>query len=181
MKHIQSILEYTKAALLPKELRYKNLLYHSTQLETLDKILKSDILYGTSDYDKGVATSRNKHYAFGIINDEETRGYNGGDIQFILDRDKVNSKFKIDAFDWEDLKYSTKIKTGEYNDYHQSEDKIQTDEIKNLSKYIIGIHIIHDNIMNELMKSDILKQRIKENSWVVFDENWGNITDSFKH
>ena len=42
MKYLKSINE----AILPKELRYKNLLFHATSFENLISILKENFLYG---------------------------------------------------------------------------------------------------------------------------------------
>jgi len=96
---MERILEYKTFALLPIELRNKNLLYHSTDIESFEIILETNELHGSIMYDSGISTSRNKHYAFG--HDEEGSGkmHNWGDVQFILDRDKIKNTCKIKAFD----------------------------------------------------------------------------------
>ncbi|MCK9446201.1 hypothetical protein M0Q50_04830 [bacterium] len=172
MKHLY---EYKKYALLPKDLRQMNLLYHSTWLEYFEKILKDDELYGTDMYDSGVSNSRNKHYAFGMNDDEF--GHNVGEIQLILDRDKIKQNYKINAFDWEEYK-RTDNKTGEYSNYHQPEDKIITDKIKNIHKYIIGLHIVKNDILLDIIENKLILNKIKEYNWLVFDEDWNNINNS---
>jgi hypothetical protein len=172
MKYIK---EYVKFALLPKELRNSNLLYHSTEFKVFEKILKDNILYGTSDYDYGISTSRNKHYAFGRQDDEWAAGHNLGHIQIILDKDKIHTKCKIVPFDWENSKIDTyrvgglKSKTGKYNNYHQSEDKILCDnnELTNLSDYIVGLHVIDDKYLDATLNNPNIKK-----GWYIFNENW---------
>jgi hypothetical protein len=150
------------------------MLYHATSLENLVSILHSNVLYGTDDYDFGVATSRDKDYLF--LNHPEhgdiTRG--GADVQIILDRNKIKAKYKIEAFDWEEWKHSTNI------NYRQSEDKILTKSIENIRKYIIGIHI-NKNVENTLqtLVSDIaIKDMIVNNKWSVFDTKWNIIIEN---
>ena len=182
MKHLMSINEYVNAKILPKELRNMDLLYHSTKMEYVDRILKTDTLEGTGDYDYGVATSRNKHYAYGTHSAEEDEnwGYNAGHIQFILDRAKIKYKYKIEAFDWEEMKLNAKPKLGEHDSGIQSEDKIMTNKIKNISKYIIGIHIVHGEYEYELLTNQLFVEKVNVNNWTVFDENWNDITHKFK-
>jgi hypothetical protein len=166
--------EYKTYALLPKELRNKSLLYHATTLDSFEYILKENELYGTHGYDFGVATSRNKHYNFGNSEDNEEFMYNQGDVQLILDKDKLKNKYKTSAFDWEEWK-STKSKTGIYNDYHQSEDKILTNNIKNIKQYIIGIHIAKHDYLEDVLKI------CKENNFspeYIFDEDWDQLNEN---
>ena len=166
------IKEYKTYAILPKELRNKNLIYHSTSLENFEEILNSDTLYGSEFYDSGIATSRNKHYAYGSTENEPYEsGHNLGDIQLILDRDKIKYNHKISAFDWEELKLDKSL-TGKYSNSHQSEDKKKTQELNNISKYIIGIHIVKNKILNKIFK--IIKKY--PNNWIIFDEDWNSIT-----
>jgi len=171
MKYIK---EYVKFALLPKELRNSNLLYHSTEFKVFEKILKDNILYGTSDYDYGISTSRNKHYAFG--RDDCGAGHNFGHIQFILDKDKISTKCKIEAFDWEDYKIDTykndDCLTGKYNHYHQSEDKIicTNNELTNFSDYVIGLHIVDNKYLDDTLNNPNIKK-----NWYIFDENWNRL------
>lgn len=164
--------EYIKFALLPKELRYKNLLYHSTIFDSFEEIIKTNVLYGTHGYDFGVATSRNKHYGFGNHDDIM---HNMGDIQFILDKEKIQHKYKTQAFDWEEWK-SVKSTVGKYNDYHQSEDKILSNQILNIKKFIIGIHIINNDLLDDTM--EILK-KYNFTPKYIFDENWNIVKIDF--
>ena len=163
--------EYKTYALLPKEIRNKSLLYHATTLDSFEYILKENELYGTHGYDFGVATSRNKHYNFGNSEDNEEIMYNQGDVQLILDKDKIKNKYKTSAFDWEQWK-STNSETGVYNDYHQSEDKILTNNIKNIKQYIIGIHIAKQEYLE-----DVLEICRKNNFFpeYIFDEDWNQL------
>jgi len=171
--------EYVKYALLPKELRNKNILYHSTEFDNFKKIMKDNILYGTVNYDYGISTSRNKHYGFGRYENEDSDwnievGHDSGDIQFLLDKDLLKNNYKIKAFDWEEWKTTTP-KTKEYNDFHQNEDKILASKVKNIRKYIIGIQIIHNDDILELFKD-----WYSDNNFdfkYIYDENWKNITN----
>lgn len=175
MKHI---LEYRKYALLPKKLRSMNLLYHSTYIDYFEKIMRDDEIFGSDMYDYGIATSRNKHYAFGHGEKEnDYKMHNQGNVQIILDKDKIKNVCKIKAFDWEEMK-SNKAKTGKYQDYHQAEDKIycKDNTLKNLSKYIVGLHIVHNEYKMQVFK--ILNDlEINTSNWYIFDENWDIIYD----
>jgi len=163
---MEFILEYKTFALLPRELRNKNLLYHSTDMDSFEKILKDNKIYGSIMYDTGIATSRNKHYAFGFDDDSEM--HNKGDVQFILDRDKIKNVCKIKAFDWENMK-SSEPKTGEYNHHHQSEDKIlcKNNTLTNVSKYIVGIHVVKDKYLEDVLNNELVKKE-----WYIFSEDW---------
>ena len=155
---MKRLLEYKKFALLPKELRSKNLLYHSTYFDYFERILKENELAGSDMYDTGIATSRNKHYAFGHGDGEnDYKMHNQGDVQFILDRDKIKSVCKIKAFDWEEMKISPS-KTGEWNDYHQAEDKVycKNNTLKELDKYVIGIHVIKNEYLDKVLKNPLI-------------------------
>jgi hypothetical protein len=167
MKYLKSINE----AILPKELRYKNILYHSTSFENLISILKENVLYGLGDVDYGIATSRSKDYLYNnngwCIDDISVRGT--ADCQLILNRDLIKTKYKIVPYDFEEFK-----KLGSNPPYNseiiQSEDKILTSKLNNIKKYIIGIHINNDpSKYIEELKSLI------ENNWLVFDKNWNLI------
>ena len=168
MKYLKSINE----AILPKELRYKNILYHATSFENLISILKENVLYGLGDVDYGIATSRSKDYLYnnnGWFSDFSIRGT--ADCQLILDRDLIKTKYKIVPYDFEEYK-----KLGSNPPYDleviQSEDKILKGKIIDIKKYIIGIHINNDpyKYMDEL-------KPLIENNWLVFDKNWNLIFD----
>ena len=174
--------EYIKYALLPKDLRNKNILYHSTEFESFVGIMADNELHGAMNYDFGVSTSRNKHYGFGRYQFGERTwdieiGHNTGDIQLLLDKDKLQNNYKIDAFDWDEWKTRNKGEVGKYNDFHQSEDKIKTDVIKDIDKYILGVHIIKNvHVMEKFEKW------YEENDCdfeYIFDENWKDITNNF--
>jgi len=166
MKYLKSINE----AILPKELRYKNILYHATSFENLISILKENVLYGLSEVDYGISTSRSKDYLYnnnGWFRDFSIRGT--ADCQLILDRDLIKIKYKIVPYDFEEYK-----KLGSNPPYDleviQSEDKILKGKIIDIKKYIIGIHINNDpyKYMDEL-------KPLIENNWLVFDKNWNLI------
>lgn len=179
MAIITKLYEYVKYALLPKYLRNKNLIYHATIYECFLNIIEHNFISGMNDYEiSRISTSRNKHYAFGRDDYEGYHGHNLGDVQFILDRDLIAHKYKVSAFDWEEYKRITS-KTGEYSDDHQSEDRILTDEIVNIDKYIIGFQIIHDKFTEKLRKEKLLCSKIVMFNWVVFDEDWNDITNTF--
>lgn len=165
------IYEYKKYTILPKELRNKNLLYHATIFEYFEETLKKNILYGSGSYDYGISTSRNKHYNFGHDDEYGEKMHNRGDIQFILDKDKIKNICKIKAFDWEEYKSTDSI-TGTYNDYHQSEDKIlcKNNQLINFKKYIIGLHIANNNYINDVLNNENI-----EKDWYIFDEDWNLI------
>jgi hypothetical protein len=164
MRYLKSINE----AILPKELRYKNLLFHATSINNLLEILTRNFLYGSNEIDYGIATSRCKDYLYnndGWFSDISVRGT--ADCQLILDRDLIKTKYKIVPYDFEEYK-----KLGSnppYNlDYTQSEDKIKASEIINIKKYIIGIHFSIYPISQYI---DILKPLINKD-WLIYDENW---------
>lgn len=180
MRNIMSLNEMKTAHLLPKEIRLKNPLYHSTDLESFLEIIKDDKIYGTHMYDIGVATSRNKHYGFGRdVEGDYDVGNNLGDVQFILDRDKVRTKYKVEPFDWEEFKL-TKATTKKYARYHQSEDKIMTDIIKDLHKYLIGVHIVNNKVMNELFADEDFVEYMNKYDLLLFNEDWEDITNKLK-
>jgi hypothetical protein len=181
MKYIKTINEYVKHKMLPRELRNKNLIYHATKIKFFDRLLRTNTLYGSEWYDSGVSTSRNKHYAYGSMENSEDGewGYNAGDVQFIFDKDKLKTKYKVGAFDWEESKLK-KSKVGEYSDFHQSEEKIMTDEIENFTDYVIGIHIVHNYLIDDLKENELLRNCVNDKNWIVFDEDWEDITEEFK-
>jgi hypothetical protein len=172
------ILEFLKPTLYPKELKNKNILYHSTFYDSLNEILETDVLYGSINYDWGIATSRNRDYAFGMgdgdVNDEDNYHHNIGEVQLILDRDKIKENYKIKAYDWERWK-TTKSETGKFNDFHQSEDKILTNKIVNIHKYIIGFQFVKDEFIGKM--DDIFKESVIKYNYVVYDSEWNNITE----
>ena len=166
-----TIREYLNETILDKNLRNKNLLYHSTTFSNLLEILSDNILYGSDMYDYGIATSRNKNYLF-YINDYGELKSGDGECQLILDRDKIKNNYKIQPFDWEEYK-SVKDKN-----YHQSEDKILTSKIINIKKYIVGIHLnknVNDNYSTLLEREgDFLIDK----NIIIFGSDW-NILKSF--
>lgn len=169
---MKTFLEFINEAILPIEYRHRNLIYHSTEFVNLVSILKDNVLYGTTDYDFGVATSRNKDYLFGRIEDGEV-GARLGECQLILDRDKIKRNYKIQPFDWENWKQSSMNLNNAIN-YQQSEEKILTEEIKNIHKYIVGIYLnkyIKKNY--EYLKNDTyISSLIDKYNWVIFDDDW---------
>jgi len=190
LNYNQFINELKTAHVFPKHMRDINLLYHATMFASFVKIIDSDILYGSDMYDYGVATSRNKFYNFSAATGDDP-DYNNADIQFILDRNKIKHNYKIQAFDYEEYKRQPNLKTGEYDLSQQSEDKIMTDAIKNLHKYLIGIQISKEhgvlyNNHNEQTVEIIpyLKEKtnfvkyIKQHNLKVYDEDWNDITSS---
>ena len=163
MNYLKSINE----AILPKELRYKNLLFHATSFINLIEILTKNYLYGCGDVDDGISTSRSKDYLYnniGWFSDVSIRGT--ADCQLILDRDLIKTKFKIKPYDFEEYK-----KLGSNPPYDlevvQSEDKILTYKILNIKRYIVGIHINN----NPSKYIDELKPLLEKN-WLIFDKNW---------
>jgi len=167
MKFITKYSDFIVEKLLSKELRTKNLLYHATSFENLISILNDDVLYGTHMYDRGVATSRNKDYLFYM--DEDGEMFSGGaETQLILDGDKIRNKYKVSPFDWEEFKRHPEPV------YHQSEEKILTDKIVGIHKYIVGIHLnknVDENYLN-LIGDKQFKSLIEKYNWIIFDENW---------
>lgn len=177
-----SLLEYITATRYPSELKNKNVLYHSTDREIFISILDLNILYGSDEYDIGIATSRNRDYMFGHEYgiDYEYSYHNKGDVQFILDRDKIKSNYKIKAFDWEEWK-RMHSSTRNVNDYQQSEDKILTDKILDISKYIIGIQFNKNSEIESILAPfDEFNELVSKYNWIIYDEEWKNITHLFK-
>ena len=167
MKYLKSINE----SILPRELRYKNILYHATSFENLINILLTNTLHSSDSVDFGIATSRNRNYLYntdGWFRDN-TCIMGTADCQLILDRDLIKTKYEINPYDFEEYK-----KDGSNFPYKpeliQSEDKIVTSEIKNIKRYIIGIHI--NNKSAKYIKK--LKTLIHDD-WLVFDKNWNLI------
>lgn len=153
MKKVKNILDI--------DLRKKNLLYHSTSFNNLLSILNDNILYGSVCYDYGIATSRNKNYLF-LLNEYGDCISGGGECQLILDKDKIKNKYKIVPFDWEEYKLINDL------NYHQSEEKILTNKIVDIKKYIIGIHL-NKNINKNLKKLNTISKDI-----LIFDNKWKN-------
>lgn len=163
--------EFLNESILDKNLRNKNLLYHSTSFNNLLEILNDNVLYGSDMYDYGIATSRNKNYLFYMSDYGELKS-GEGECQLILDRDKIKNNYKIKPFDWEEYK-SMKDKN-----YHQSEDKILTSKMVNVKKYIVGIHLnknVNDNYTKLLEKE---RNFLIDNNIIIFDSDW-NILKSF--
>lgn len=174
MKNIKKYKSFLLEALLPKKLRNYNLLYHSTTFKSFIDIINENFLKATTDYDFGVATSRNKDYIFGRDYDDDIPRQGYGDIQIILDRNKLKNHYKIKAYDWEGWKLTNDV------DIIQSEDKIFK-SIKDLDKYIIGFHVnvkdvmiedINVNIFDYLSNWEFFIKKCEENNWVIFDEKW---------
>ncbi|MCK9319194.1 hypothetical protein [Methanoculleus sp.] len=166
-----TIREFLNESILDKNIRNKNLLYHSTSFNNLLVILNDNVLYGTDTYDYGIATSRNKNYLFYMSDYGELKS-GEGECQLILDRDKIKNNYKIKPFDWEEYK-SVKDKN-----YHQSEDKILTSKMVNIKKYIVGIHLnknVNDNYTKLLEKEGNF---LIDNNIIIFDSDW-NILKSF--
>jgi hypothetical protein len=178
---MKKFFEFINEEILPIEYRQKNLIYHSTEFENLLSILKKNVLYGTTDYDYGVATSRNKDYLFGRNDDLGDVGTRIGESQLILDRDKIKKNYKIQPFDWENWKQQSMNWKNPEN-YKQSEEKILTSEIKNIHKYIVGIHLnkfIKTNY--EILKTDeYINSLIKKYNWVIFDRHWKIIGNDYE-
>ena len=88
------------------------------------------------------------------------------DCQLILDRDLIKTKYEINPYDFEEYK-----KDGSNFPYKpeliQSEDKIVTSAIKNIKRYIIGIHINNDPSKYIAELNTFLKD-----NWLIFDKNW---------
>ena len=103
--------------------------------------------------------------------------HDGGDVQLILDRDLVKRHHKIKAYDWEEFK-TTKGKTGVYHDYIQAEDKILANSLKNVTKYIVGIHIVKDKFIDDIFEDPIIKDKLLSKDIVVFNEDWEIIFNS---
>ena len=158
---------FLNESILPKKFREMNLLYHSTDMDSFIDILMSNKLYGTETYDFGVATSRNKDYLFG-------RDYDGepisglGEAQLILDRDLVRKTYKIEPYDFENYKrgYDTNL--------HQAEDKILTNVIPNIFKYIVGIQINKDPEYNigKILGIEEIYDKLVDNQITLFDNDW---------
>jgi hypothetical protein len=150
MKYLKSINE----AILPKELRYKNLLFHSTSFENLVNILKENILKAGRDdiYTSSVSFTRCKD----LLHSYEDEP---GECQLIIDKDLLRTKYKIEPFDWMGMKYKF--------DMCQMEDRVVNNDINNIQKYIIGIHInnVSSNYIKELRK-------LLQSNWLIFDKNW---------
>ena len=170
MKELRKFLETTikkclNESILDRHLRIKNLLYHSTTFNNLLEILNDNVLYGSDTYDYGIATSRNKNYLF-YINDYGEVKSGEGECQLILDRDKIKNSYRIKPFDWEEYK-SVKDKN-----YHQSEDKILTNKIIDIKKYIVGIHL-NKNVNNNYT---ILLEKegdfLIDNNIIIFGSDW---------
>lgn len=151
--------------LLQKELRESNLLYHSTSFESLLEILRTDILWG-SHYDDGISTSRDKDYLFhSTVDGVIKRGR--GECQLVLDRDKVKQRYRIKAFDYEEFKsYSDP-------DFNQAEDRIQTNKITNITRYIVGIHLNRNVRSNYRKLMTEFHETLKNNGIIIFGKNWG--------
>jgi hypothetical protein len=163
-----TIREYLKESILDRNLRNKNLLYHSTTFNNLLEILNDNVLYGSDMYDYGIATSRNKNYLF-HMNDYGELKSGEGECQLILDRDKIKNNYRIKPFDWEEYK-SVKDKN-----YHQSEDKILTSKIIDIKKYIIGIHL-NKNVNNNYII--LLKKEgdfLIDNNIIIFGSDWNTL------
>lgn len=157
--------EYLNESILDKKFRSINLLYHSTSFSNLMDILTDNILYGTSSYDYGIATSRNKNYLF--LQDNDSGPKRGeGESQLILNRDKIKSNYKIQAFDWEEYKSRSD------SNYHQSEDKILTNKIVNIKEYIVGIHLNKNTKHNFKLLLEKEFDFLTNNNITIFDKNW---------
>jgi GNAT superfamily N-acetyltransferase len=175
MKHIADFEAYiAEKYILPKSHRVKNLLYHASAFNNILSILKNNILRGTQQYDYGVATSRSKDYLF-FLNFEDGNIQKGGaDAQLILDRDKIKSRYKVVPFDWEEFKL-----TDDPN-YHQSEDKVLTNAIENVEKYIVGIQLnkaVHRSF-HILWADEEIREKIVRNKWNVFDMKWNLLVEN---
>lgn len=171
MKHIITYLDFINENLLPKEYRSKILLYHATEFENLFQILKTGKLFGTEDYDNGIATSRNKDYLFGRGPNEDDVVIGWAESQLILDYNKIRQKYKVVPYDWEQWKTDKKDQK-----YHQSEEKIYppNNEILDIHKYIFGIHL-NKNVSENYIKlktDEYVNSLINKYNWVIFDENW---------
>lgn len=178
-----TLLEYVKATLYPNELKNKNIVYHSTDIDSFINILDSNELKGTVMYDWGISTSRNRDLAFGHndFGDEyDNYHHNAGNVQVILDRNKIKDNYKIKAFDFEEIKRHG-ASMNNYTDSQQSEDKILTNKIKNIHKYIIGIQFIKNKYINKINDDYIqFKELVIKYGWVVYDAEWNNITHLFQ-
>ena len=150
MNYLKSINE----AILPKELRYKNLIYHSTSFISMISILKDNILYSGLE---GISTSRGKDYLHNSFDDN----IRTGDCQLILDKDLIKANYKINPYDFVEMSRNGHI------DNDQMEEQIDTSKIINIKRYIVGIHINNDpsKYINQL-------KPLLESNWLIFDKNW---------
>lgn len=160
-----TIREFLNESILDKNLRNKNLLYHSTTFNNLLEILNDNVLYGSDMYDYGIATSRNKNYLF-YMNDYGELKSGKGECQLILDRDKIKNNYRIKPFDWEEYKREKD------KNYHQSEDKILTSKIVNIKKYIVGIHLNKNVNNNYTILLEKEKYFLINNNIIIFGSDW---------
>ena len=132
-------------------------LYHTTSTSRGLKIINSDTLLGTKpsneylDIDKRLAnTKTQKAISFTRDNNwkpDQSIGVGSGDkidnhdLKFILDKDKLKTRYEIEPFNYYGLDPDNKgsVKGGEF------EERALTDKIHPLHKYVIDIIYTGDN------------------------------------
>ena len=51
--------------------------------------------------------------------------------------------------------------------------------IEDVDKYIYGIHIVKDKLIEELQNNQTFINKAEKFGWVIFSENWNDITHEF--
>lgn len=144
----------------------KQYIYHYTNLENFKLIIKSNSL--KSNKNTGISTTRDKtfHERF------DTELF--GNIRITLNYNKLKNNYKIQPFqdqtiivddeDWEPIDNTWKGFPSRSNVTNEFEERILTNEIKNISNYIISLTtdkynyekmILDKQIMNYLNKNNI--------------------------
>lgn len=132
-------------------------LYHATTIESAKQILKENKLSANTTQwlllDKkfvcGVSLARNKYASHDfVLNDYDNNRWdsieNNGYILFILDYDKLKQTNKIIPYTYF---YNT---SGEYTFPKEEYEEFVVGDIKNLTKYIVGVE--HYNLYGKLIK-----------------------------
>jgi hypothetical protein len=103
-------------------------IYHLVSLNSMRYIMKHDVLesYNFS----GISTTRNKNLTY-YVGDRQNY------FRLVLDGDKLSDKFQINPFSYKSV-------SGSVGD--EMEEKIKTQKITNISKYIIEIQVLQHQI-----------------------------------
>lgn len=147
-----------------KESKQVGIIYHFTLLENLFSILDKNAIFGSSGEFGGLYISCTRNNK---LNHKTLYGITGTGVRITLDGNKLSEKYKIEPY-----------KYGKENVEDESEERIFTNKITNIIKYIKEIDIFYDIAWYDEIRhwKDFNRQQImlsryfKNKEYITFDD-----------
>lgn len=148
---------------LLEKIDIKNRVYHFTRLKTLFFILNSNSLYAS---DKEAKAGNENIEDIGIslartLSAEQNLKYGdiGTDVAIELDLDKLRNKYRIKPYVFPTNRKFSKV---ELETTYEFEDRIYTQEVKNIKRYITGFYLFVNGKFDEFFKKPNILKFVKE-------------------